>query len=204
MFRVHQWLPLPLPHVSLKTGTPGPVSWLDIETTGLSPSTSHVTLVGCILPAAHGRELIQLFADAPEEEAEVLRSAFRVLEETAAVITFNGRRFDVPYLLRRSEACSVQMPRLFHRDLCDDVHALDPSRRLISDHRLQTLMRHFGLSRQDEHSGRDMVFAYRRWLQRHLPEDRESIMDHNADDLLHLPELTDLLLRPYGAARRPG
>ncbi|MDA8345343.1 MAG: ribonuclease H-like domain-containing protein [Thermaerobacter sp.] len=204
MFRVAEQVPVPLPDLWLALGHSSPSAWLDIETTGLSPRTSHVTLVGYILPAVRGRKLVQMFADAPEEEAQVLRVAFKDIGRATTVITFNGRRFDLPYLQHRSVACGVQMPMLRLRDLLDDAIAWDPARRVVPDHRLQTLMRYFGLDRQDEHMGRDMVAAYRRWLERHLQEDRQCILDHNADDLLQLPELTARLMRPGNDVRQPG
>lgn len=187
-------LPLPLPDPLLASEAFGLPAWLDIETTGFSPRTSHATLIGYLLPVERGRELVQTFVETPEEEADVLLAAFDVLEHAALVITFNGQRFDVPFLVRRSAVLGVRMPRFLHRDLLADADAWDPARRIVPDHRLQSLMRHFGLHRTDEHDGRDMVFAYRRWLDRRPSEDRQFIVDHNADDLLRLPELTVHLL----------
>ena len=180
----------------------GPLGWLDIETTGLGPRTSHVTLIGCLLPVERGRELVQVFVETPAEEAEALTAAFRELRRASTVITFNGNRFDLPFLRERSARCGVTMPAMRHRDLLDEALAWDPRRRIVPDHRLQTLMQHFGLARVDQRSGRDMVTMYERWLERRRAEDRQSILDHNADDLLKLPELTVLLRDPFTASMR--
>ena len=189
---------LPFPDELSLAASFGPLTWLDIETTGLNPRTSHVTLIGYLIPADLGRELVQVFVEAPEEEAEALSTAFRELRRASTVITFNGGRFDLPFLRERSARFGMQMPMMHHRDLLDEALAWDPRRRIVPDHRLQTLMQHFGLARHDPRSGYDMVTIYERWLERRQVEDRQSILDHNADDLLKLPELTVQLI-----CRRP-
>lgn len=195
MFRVSRTVPLPVAELPWSAGFRGLPVWLDIETTGFSPHSSQVTLIGWVLPMPQGRRLEQVFADTPEDEVAILRLAFLPLQRAGAVITFNGQRFDLPFLAQRAMAHGVRMPGFLHRDLLVDAHAWDPERRLVPDHRLQTLMRHFGLRRADASNGQEMVLAYRRWLRHRAERDRQFILDHNADDLLRLPELTMYLVR---------
>jgi len=194
MFHVVSQFALPLPERLLTSEPFGPLAWLDIETTGLSPRRSHVTLIGWLLPIEAGRELVQIFVETPEEEAEALTAAFSELRRASTVITFNGGRFDLPFLRERSARCGVHMPPMRHRDLLEEALAWDVRRRIVPNYRLQTLMQHFGLGRQDQRSGRDMVVIYERWLERRQSEDRQSLLDHNADDLLKLPELSARLM----------
>ena len=200
MFRISRTVPLPVAELSWSAGFRGIPVWLDIETTGFSPHSSQVTLIGWVLPFPHGRRLEQVFADTPEDEVALLRLAVLPLHRAGTVITFNGERFDLPFLAQRALAHGVQMPRFAHRDLLLDAHAWDPEGRLVPDHRLQTLMRHFGLQRADASSGQEMVLAYRRWLRHRAERDRQFILDHNADDLLRLPELTMHLVRDLRGA----
>lgn len=195
MFRVSRTVPVPVLALPKVAGLRGLPAWLDIETTGFSARSSQVTLIGWVTPVPEGRRLEQVFADTPSDEAEILRTAFRPLRRAGAVITFNGQRFDLPFLAQRARALGVDMPRFAHRDLLEDAHAWDPERRLEPDHRLQTLMRHFGLLRADASSGQEMVLSYQRWLRYGAEADRQFILDHNADDLLRLPELTMHLLQ---------
>jgi len=169
-------------------------TWLDIETTGLSPATCHVTLFGYVRCSRYGRRLTQLFVEDPSEEPQVLVAAIADLAHAPLLVTFNGARFDLPFLRGRGAVCHVPVPAFRHRDLLDDVRRIDPRRSLWPDHRLQTLMRCCGLHRDDALSGRDMVRAYGRWLRWHRPADRDEILGHNADDLLRLPELTAVVL----------
>lgn len=78
--------------------------YLDIETTGLSSELHYVTVVG----ALYGAEFYQWVWPEPLEElAELIRSA-------PLIVTFNGRRFDVPFLQEKTPA--VPPPRA-HVDL---------------------------------------------------------------------------------------
>jgi len=186
---------MPLPEsLAFTCDSLGATAWLDIETTGLMPTSSHVTLIGYLRPGNLNRSLTQLFAEEPSEEPELLQQAFKDLADADLLITYNGRRFDLPFLRRRAFVWGFEVPKWRHRDLFDDVARLDPLRRLFPDHRLQTVMHNAGLARSDASDGRAMILAYLRWLEHRLPEDREEILTHNADDLVQLPDLTAYLL----------
>lgn len=55
-------------------------------------------------------------------------------------------------------------------------------------------MKELGFPRQDETSGAIMVDAYARWVEDGDQDARALILDHNADDLMWLPELAAILL----------
>lgn len=163
--------------------------WVDIETTGLTPDCSHITVIGYLRAEDHGRQLTQLFAEEPAEEQEILKKAARDWEQDRVVVTYNGGRFDSQFLSQRSAFWGIRFPRLRYIDLLQEVHHLDPRRRLFPDHRLQTIMREAGVCRGETSRGDEMVNAYRRWLERRRPKDRDEILAHNADDILWLPEV---------------
>ena len=69
-------------------------AYLDIETTGFSPRTAELTVVGLYVVNAKNRtSLFQPYGDAISPRA--LRSA---LSEVDIVYTYNGRKFDLPFL----------------------------------------------------------------------------------------------------------
>ena len=74
--------------------------FLDIETTGLSASAP-LFMVGMLLPASSGLRLCQIFARDYDEEPAVLEEAVARLSSAHAVVTYNGRCFDVPFIHRR-------------------------------------------------------------------------------------------------------
>lgn len=94
-------IPLPESGDSTRDRLRGAV-WLDIETTGLVPARSHVTLIGYLRAENRSRHLTQLFADEPNEEPEMLARAYADLGQAPLLITYNGRRFDLPFLRHRS------------------------------------------------------------------------------------------------------
>lgn len=90
-----------------------PLRWLalDIETTGLAPPDCHVTVVG-LCGHATRFEPVALVADRPGWQAELAR----ILAESDVLITFNGRRFDVPFLASSLGWSESSFPP-FHVDL---------------------------------------------------------------------------------------
>lgn len=64
--------------------------YLDIETTGLNKHRHSITIVG----AYNGEKLIQLIKGADLCEEEVCS----LLEQATTLVTFNGKRFDIPFL----------------------------------------------------------------------------------------------------------
>jgi uncharacterized protein YprB with RNaseH-like and TPR domain len=186
----------PLPPLPEGALPPGPVAYLDIESTGLSPQQAGLTLVGLVFAEGGVRVLEQYFVDHAAEEAAVLKEAARRLRGFSGVVTYNGARFDLPFLAIRAEICRVPWPPLQTYDLLQVAFAWQRQYKLLPNCRLQTVMAHFRLGRVDQTSGLEMVEAYRRWLQTGNPADRDLILDHNAEDLLLLPDLVPLLKSP--------
>lgn len=177
--------------------------FLDIETTGLSPHAAHVTVVGLAFAADGERSAEQYFVDRPCDEADVLRAVARELREFTTVVTYNGQGFDLPFLEQRAALYQLRWPRLRHWDLLPEARRwrrLDGS---LPDCRLQTVLAHFGFERHDHASGYEMVLAYHDWLHEQCEDSRALVLDHNADDILHLPDLADALTNPWRRERPP-
>ena len=71
--------------------------FFDIETTGFSPATSSLYMIGCASRKDSQICMDQFFAEKPEEEAEILTAFFQLLSQYTTIITFNGVGFDIPY-----------------------------------------------------------------------------------------------------------
>jgi hypothetical protein len=67
------------------------ISYLDIETTGLSPFTEDITVIG--LYRQNDRDVIQLIG----EDISPLE-VIRILKGTETLYTYNGSRFDLPFI----------------------------------------------------------------------------------------------------------
>jgi uncharacterized protein YprB with RNaseH-like and TPR domain len=88
-------------------------AYLDIETTGLSPYASDLTVIGIGLEHYGDINVFQLF----EEELSAER-ILEILSGTDQLYTYNGSRFDLPFI---AEKLKVDLGRHFsHRDLMYD------------------------------------------------------------------------------------
>jgi uncharacterized protein YprB with RNaseH-like and TPR domain len=68
-------------------------AYLDIETTGLSPACSDLTVVGICLEDDQGEEIIQLVGE------EICASKLlQIFKKVKKLFTYNGSRFDLPFL----------------------------------------------------------------------------------------------------------
>jgi uncharacterized protein YprB with RNaseH-like and TPR domain len=147
--------------------------FLDIETTGLDRRRHDVTVVSC----HRGGETTTLVADR-DLTAERLR---RRLDGANLLVTFNGKRFDVPFL-EESFGVGVDMP---HVDL------LYPCRRLGLTGGLKPVERELGIDRdRPDLSGEDAV---RLWRQYRRGDDGalDTLVSYNRDDTANLQALMD-------------
>ena len=128
--------------------------YLDIETTGLSIEFNYVTVIG----AMYKRKLYQWVWPEPIDELREL------IREAPLIVTFNGRRFDVPFL--SAWAPDIPQPRA-HVDLLYLIRALG------IEGGQKAAEAHFGLQRDDTVQGVDGAEAVVLWC-RALWGDRES------------------------------
>ncbi len=93
-------------------------AYLDIETTGLSCYGCELTVVGIGLEIGRKIEVIQLIED-ELYEGKLLKS----LEEADEIYTYNGSRFDLPFI---ESQLGVELSQCFkHRDLMYDCWRCD-------------------------------------------------------------------------------
>jgi uncharacterized protein YprB with RNaseH-like and TPR domain len=171
----------------------GQVAFLDTETTGLAGGTgTYAFLVGVGLFEADGFGLHQFFMRDYEEEAAQLLALGELLDRTEAVVTFNGKSFDLP-LLESRFIMARQPPRLVgapHLDL------LLPARRLWK-YRLESCalssLEQFvlGLERtQADVPGWLIPSLYADYARTGDAREMPRIFYHNAQDILSLVTLT--------------
>lgn len=159
---------------------------LDIETTGLRKATDAVFLIG--LQTAE--EFRQWLAPSREEEGDLLE-AVRPFLADKTLITYNGDRFDLPFLQERFAEHGLSFPSI----LSWDWFAYLRPRRLFfrfPNLRLRTLAQSAGLVRQDPYTGAQIaMFA------KHLddPEAKEAALLHNEEDVRELALLLPFFSR---------
>jgi hypothetical protein len=165
--------------------------FLDTETTGLSGGTgTFVFMVGMAFFEDGDLVARQVFMRHHAEETALLGAIRPLLRRFDAVVSFNGKAFDVPLLRTRHSANRVPWP------LEADAHLdlLFPARRLWRDRldscTLQTLERHIvGHARDDDIPGWMIPDAYFRYLRGGDAYPIAQVFRHNLDDVLSLVAL---------------
>lgn len=71
--------------------------FFDIETTGFSPATSTLYMIGCARKSGKYICVDQFFAENPGEECLILNAFLEVLNQYDTIISFNGVGFDIPF-----------------------------------------------------------------------------------------------------------
>ncbi len=194
---------------------------LDLETCGLAGSM--IFLAG-LLYEEHGElQLTQLWARDYSEEKALLQSLWNIVRSKSLLITFNGKSFDWPQVHDRSTlhrlgfrcpnppspgttSGETTAPRATDRLTPDQqrpepVHLdlLHPARRRwrrqLPNCRLQTLEKYIcGRQRTGDIPGREIPAAYHDYVRDGRSPTVESILHHNALDLVTLLQLALIFL----------
>ncbi|MCZ6792288.1 MAG: ribonuclease H-like domain-containing protein [Planctomycetota bacterium] len=171
------------------------LAFVDIETCGLADVP--VFLVGVLRRDGPTWELTQYLAVDPSGEPELLRRTAAVLARHDDWVSFNGRSFDVPRILRRSRLHGVDWPvARSHRDLLHDVRRRWKNE--LPNCRLGTVERCLlGLERPPtEVPGREVPERYYDFVQRGERRWIDPVVEHNRRDVV---ALAILLARIVGA-----
>lgn len=168
----------------------------DIETTGLSPVTSHVILSGILLNCNNSFESIQYFAENPSEESNLIKETFQVLSGLDYIITYNGRHFDISFLKERARRLHIPCPKLpFVLDLFLIVNGYLMSKELLPNMKQKTVEIFMELSddRVDRISGADSVKLYETFVNTGSIDAARRILLHNHDDIIQLYKILPII-----------
>ncbi len=174
----------------------------DIETLGLDPRRAPMILAGfmCVRPDGTA-EFRQYFLDEPEEEHLLLDEVINELNSYDLIVTFNGRRFDIPYVEKRYSMINHTLPEIrpFDLDLYLVVRGHSGLRGVLPSLSQKSLEEYMGigLGREDLISGGESVELYYKYLTETDPEEKarikEIILLHNSDDVEQLYRLLPIM-----------
>jgi len=151
-------------------------AFLDIETTGISPVSSYITMVGVLDTKGYTSYVT----------GENLEYLPECLEAYDLIITFNGTSFDLPYLTH------------YFGDIFRNKAHLDlryPLKQLGYSGGLKVIEQTANVGRPSEFAalnGYDAVLMWRMWLNGDEGA-RNTLVRYNAEDVASLPELADLV-----------
>jgi len=189
----------------LRTADLRGLTFVDCETTGLAGGTgTKVFLVGIASFEEGGLTIEQHFLPDYDLEPAFLGGVAAALDRAGAIVTFNGKCFDLPLLetrftLARRRADWLDLP---HLDL------LHPARRMwrrrLASCSLTSLEEQvLGVSRESDLPGWLIPTVYFQFLRTGDFTPMEVVFEHNRRDLLGLVALTLLVTRLVGGEEAP-
>ena len=169
---------------------PADLVFVDTETTGLGGAGAMVFLAGVARFERSVLYLRQYLLPGPAFEPGLLGGLAGELATAGALVSYNGKSFDVPmlearYILARTRPTFRQLP---HLDL------LHPNRRLfkteVESHRLPVIERELlGFEREDDCPSWEVPERYFRFARTSDPTHILPVLRHNAWDVLSLVAL---------------
>ncbi len=157
-------------------------AYLDIETTGLSRQRDEITVVGIHLCGDTDSKFVQLVGR--EVTADNILEA---LEGVSIIYTYNGKRFDLPFVCAR---LGVNLGELFrHHDLMYDCWRNN----LYGG--FKAVERQLGIERRlTEVDGYQAVRLWWRYMDYFDLEALNTLLEYNKEDVLNLKTLREKLL----------
>jgi uncharacterized protein YprB with RNaseH-like and TPR domain len=181
-------------------------NWLlfDIETTGFDRKKTQVVLVGMIYRKKGDIILKQIFSEQTADEPLLLTELLRDFRDKEILISYNGERFDIPYLNARYRENHIYYKIPMYKSFDIFLYFKD-NRRVynLPDVKLKTVEKVLGIHRDDTISGKDSVRLYYDYKKSGSDELRQKILLHNHDDIYNLLDMTekalnlDIMIRQY-------
>lgn len=171
---------------------PAKVCFLDIETTGLSPNT-YLFLCGLMFLKNEDFVVEQVFARDYAEEAGVLGYVRDRLGDFDTIVTYNGVKFDLPFVMTRMAVCRLEPPgSVFSVDLLHSARRV--FRGVLADNKLGTVERHLrGRERTGDIPGRFIPQAYHDYVDSRDARAMKTVLYHNRMDLFTMAVLVNHL-----------
>jgi len=157
-------------------------AYLDIETTGLSPWYSEITVVGIHFCDGDYTRFIQLVGEDITSD-----KILETLEGVNVLYTYNGSRFDLPFIYCR---LGINLVKLFsHRDLMYDCWRSN----LYGG--FKAVERRLGIQRRlKDIGGYEAVRLWWRYVNDYDKDALSTLLEYNKEDVLNLKALKERLI----------
>lgn len=187
------------------------ILFFDIETTGLSPKASSLYMVGAMYfdTASGSWHLKQFFADNYKSEAAIINSFLEMLGRFKYLYHFNGKTFDIPYILNKCKKHGICLDRHCSEIFNDtgSIYSIDilalirPLKKMLYIEKAsQTeLEKWLGITRDDKYNGGELIPVYSQYMQYRLTEPEKApgleklLLLHNHDDIAQMLNICSIL-----------
>ena len=173
---------------------PEEVLFVDIETTGFSPQSSILYMIGCTYFDSGSWITKQFFAENANDEGTITGAFASLASSYKMLIHFNGNHFDIPYLCDKCKQYHITQ-NFSAMDGIDLYKRLSAVTGLIKvpDCRQRTLEEFVGIERKNPSLGKDMISVYEQYTLRPDADMRARLLEHNLDDMTGMLHIIDLL-----------
>ena len=160
---------------------------LDIETTGLDPVRDNLVLLGFIVFEGDKSYIIQYFAEDNFEEERLLKIYLKMTADKT-IITYNGDKFDIPFLNIRLDKYDLEP---IFPDTKDIYKTISSHRKYFTfeSMRLIDIEKHIGIFRNDPSRYKVISKLTEDIKKRDKPR---PIMIHNENDLIATEKLANI------------
>ena len=184
MLHFEQTIDCPAVYFDLFGVPAGRVLFFDIETTGFSPESSYVYLIGCAYVDENIVKLRQWFLNDISEEKSLVKEFGDFVKNFQILVHYNGTTFDLPYLQKKARR--HRLDNLYFRVEGDDAdeknedltQSYDVYRHLLpfkkilglKDLKQKTVEQFLGVFRKDILTGKDLIPLYTEFIGRYRYE----------------------------------
>lgn len=168
--------------------------FFDIETTGFSPASSNIYLIGCLRKQGEHLIIDQYFVENKEDEKDVLIQFIALLNQHKTIISFNGIGFDIPFIKAKCDTYGIA-------EHLKDYHYIDIFKLISSvkfllklpNYKQKTIENFLDIHRDDKFSGGELINVYHEYVQTHSKEAEELLLLHNFDDVTGMLDIIPVL-----------
>ena len=188
------------------TGGLSDAVFFDIETTGLSPKSAVLYLIGAAFEEEDRFVLCQYLAEDLSEEEALLSAFSERISGKKRLFHFNGTTFDVPFFQARCRKYGLPcaLPEMEQTDLYRQISPYKNALKLSSC-RLKTLEEFLGSHRADPFTGGQLIALYQEYRISRDERLLAAMLLHNADDIRGMLSVLSMLAYPAlaGAEAEP-
>lgn len=170
------------------------ICFFDIETTGLSREFHNIYLIGILYYDLSNKNwiLTQFFADSRNEEKDLLIKFKESIKQFKIIVSYNGDNFDIPFVKYKMDKYNIEMKEINSFDLYKFIRE---NKFLINlpNLKLKTIETFLGIDRIDTLSGKECIAVYKSFLKTSRKDLLNQLLQHNYDDLQHMPSLLKII-----------
>ncbi len=168
--------------------------FFDIETTGFSPTTSIIYLIGCLRRDGDSIIIDQFLAENKKEEKEALIAFMELIKDKNTIISFNGVGFDVPFIKAKCDTYNIP-ENLKNYQYVDIFKIISSIKFLLKlpNYKQKTVESFLNLKRDDVFSGGELINIYDEYLRSHSEESEKLLLLHNFEDVTGMLDILPVL-----------